>query len=160
MKLSITGYPEGHADSEDKQDDIEYLFQKQEAGADFVVTQLFYCVETFMTWYKACRARGTFEKPECAALHLHLLTSPHPRRHHDPYPPWNHAHPKLPVLPADDEPLQELHPSSDCGRAREDPGALHVARLARLFHDSDGLVLLRSTTIRPSRTMASSSLSR
>lgn len=39
--------------------DIEYLYQKQQAGADFVVTQLFYDVETFMAWYHACRERGT-----------------------------------------------------------------------------------------------------
>ena len=52
------GYPEGHADSDDKLADIEYLFQKQEAGADFVVTQLFYCVDKFMTWHDACRDRG------------------------------------------------------------------------------------------------------
>ncbi|KAI5477814.1 hypothetical protein MNV49_005898 [Pseudohyphozyma bogoriensis] len=56
--IGVAGYPEGHADSEDKTQDIEYLYQKQEAGADFVVTQLFYDVEVFMTWYRACRARG------------------------------------------------------------------------------------------------------
>lgn len=52
------GYPEGHADSEDKLADVEYLFRKQEAGADFVVTQLFYDVDAFIVWYRACRARG------------------------------------------------------------------------------------------------------
>lgn len=41
--------------------DIEFLYQKQLAGADFVVTQLFYDVETFMTWYRACRDRGAFD---------------------------------------------------------------------------------------------------
>lgn len=55
-----TGYPEGHADSEDKQMDVDYLLQKQEAGAEFVVTQLFYDVATFMEWYRACRDRGAF----------------------------------------------------------------------------------------------------
>ncbi|KAM0753743.1 methylenetetrahydrofolate reduct [Meredithblackwellia eburnea MCA 4105] len=56
--IGVAGYPEGHADSEDKVSDIEYLFQKQQAGADFVVTQLFYDVNVFMEWYRACRARG------------------------------------------------------------------------------------------------------
>ena len=55
---SFSGYPEGHADSSDKFADVEYLFQKQEAGADFVVTQLFYDVDAFVLWYRACRARG------------------------------------------------------------------------------------------------------
>lgn len=55
---SLLGYPEGHADSPDKFADINYLVEKQEAGADFVVTQLFYDVDVFISWYKACRARG------------------------------------------------------------------------------------------------------
>lgn len=54
----LVGYPEGHADSPDKNADINYLLEKQEAGADFVVTQLFYDVDVFISWYKACRARG------------------------------------------------------------------------------------------------------
>lgn len=56
----MEGYPEGHGDSDNKLIDIEYLFEKQEAGAEFVVTQLFYDVEGFVEWYRACRARGGF----------------------------------------------------------------------------------------------------
>ncbi|SCZ97700.1 BZ3500_MvSof-1268-A1-R1_Chr4-3g07385 [Microbotryum saponariae] len=56
--IGVAGYPEGHADSADKSADIDYLFAKQQAGAEFVVTQLFYCVETFLKWHKACRDRG------------------------------------------------------------------------------------------------------
>ncbi|KAL8292881.1 hypothetical protein RQP46_000575 [Phenoliferia psychrophenolica] len=56
--IGVAGYPEGHADSTDKAADIEYLFQKQEAGAEFVVTQLFYDIDVFIAWYRACRARG------------------------------------------------------------------------------------------------------
>ncbi|GAA5993755.1 hypothetical protein JCM11641_004038 [Rhodosporidiobolus odoratus] len=56
--IGVAGYPEGHTDSTDKLADIEYLYEKQQAGADFVVTQLFYDVKTFMEWYNACRARG------------------------------------------------------------------------------------------------------
>ncbi len=60
LTMSIhAGYPEGHADSEDKLSDIEYLHQKQEAGADFVVTQLFYDTDVFMKWYRACREKGS-----------------------------------------------------------------------------------------------------
>ncbi|BGO97810.1 Methylenetetrahydrofolate reductase 1 [Rhodotorula toruloides] len=56
--IGVAGYPEGHADSADKLADVEYLFEKQQAGADFVVTQLFYDVGVFMEWYRACRKRG------------------------------------------------------------------------------------------------------
>jgi methylenetetrahydrofolate reductase (NADPH) len=54
----LAAYPEGHADSPDKLADVEYLYEKQQAGADFVVTQLFYDVDVFMKWYNACRERG------------------------------------------------------------------------------------------------------
>jgi len=69
----LAGYPEGHADSEDKLSDIEYLYQKQEAGADFVVTQLFYDTDVFMKWYKACRERGehTSVPSELASAAVH-----------------------------------------------------------------------------------------
>ncbi|POY76656.1 putative Methylenetetrahydrofolate reductase (NAD(P)H) [Rhodotorula taiwanensis] len=56
--IGVAGYPEGHADSPDKQADVDYLFEKQEAGADFVITQLFYDVDVFMQWYRRCRERG------------------------------------------------------------------------------------------------------
>ncbi|GAA5862151.1 hypothetical protein JCM8547_007757 [Rhodosporidiobolus lusitaniae] len=56
--IGVAGYPEGHSDSPDKQADVDYLYEKQQAGADFVVTQLFYDVDVFMKWYKACRKRG------------------------------------------------------------------------------------------------------
>ncbi|GAA5993328.1 hypothetical protein JCM5350_001567 [Sporobolomyces pararoseus] len=56
--IGVAGYPEGHADSPDKENDINYLYEKQQAGADFVVTQLFYDVDVFISWYKRCRERG------------------------------------------------------------------------------------------------------
>ncbi|KAK4053101.1 methylenetetrahydrofolate reductase 1 [Microbotryomycetes sp. JL201] len=56
--IGVAGYPEGHCDSHDKSADIEFLLEKQKAGADFVVTQLFYDCDAFMTWYKACRDKG------------------------------------------------------------------------------------------------------
>lgn len=55
---SALGYPEGHADSNDKASDVDYLFEKQQAGADFVVTQLFYNTDVFIKWYESCRSKG------------------------------------------------------------------------------------------------------
>lgn len=57
-RAELIGYPEGHADSDDKTEDVEFLYQKQDAGADFVVTQLFYDVKAFIVWYRSCRTRG------------------------------------------------------------------------------------------------------
>lgn len=56
--IGIAGYPEGHVDSQDKDQDIVYLKEKVEAGADFIVTQLFYDVDTFVHWQKQCRDAG------------------------------------------------------------------------------------------------------
>jgi len=39
-------------------DEIRFLKEKIEAGADFVLTQLFYDVDGFLTWEKQCRSMG------------------------------------------------------------------------------------------------------
>lgn len=40
------------------EDEIRFLKEKVEAGADFVLTQLFYDVDGFLAWEKQCRAQG------------------------------------------------------------------------------------------------------
>ncbi|GJJ70789.1 methylenetetrahydrofolate reductase (NADPH) [Entomortierella parvispora] len=58
--IGVAGYPEGHMDSTDlsSTDEIQFLKEKVEAGADFVLTQLFYDVDGFLAWEKQCRAQG------------------------------------------------------------------------------------------------------
>jgi len=56
--IGVAGYPEGHCDSSDKTSDVKYLLDKQEAGADFVVTQLFYDTEAFGKWLDDAKKRG------------------------------------------------------------------------------------------------------
>ncbi|KAF9939808.1 hypothetical protein BGZ67_008916 [Mortierella alpina] len=58
--IGVAGYPEGHMDSTDlsSEDEIRFLKEKIEAGADFVLTQLFYDVNGFLAWEKQCRAQG------------------------------------------------------------------------------------------------------
>lgn len=65
--IGVSGYPEAHPDAivEDKEQmeknywsDIHYLKEKLDAGADFVVTQLFYDVDRFIAWVKDCRSIG------------------------------------------------------------------------------------------------------
>ncbi|GAA98329.1 uncharacterized protein L969DRAFT_46608 [Mixia osmundae IAM 14324] len=56
--IGVAGYPEGHSDSEGKQDDVAILKMKQEAGAHFIVTQLFYDVDIFLQWHDTCRSQG------------------------------------------------------------------------------------------------------
>lgn len=38
--------------------EIQYLKEKIDAGADFVLTQLFYDVDGFLAWEKQCRSQG------------------------------------------------------------------------------------------------------
>ncbi|KYQ90902.1 methylenetetrahydrofolate reductase [Tieghemostelium lacteum] len=56
--IAVAGYPEGHADCVSKETDIQYLKAKIDAGADFVITQLFYDVDIFVDFVKKCREAG------------------------------------------------------------------------------------------------------
>lgn len=67
--LSVAGYPEGHIDwfkegekSEiaraDYLRDLQYLKDKVDAGADSIITQLFYDVDLYLQWVKDCREIG------------------------------------------------------------------------------------------------------
>ncbi|MDR0381473.1 MAG: methylenetetrahydrofolate reductase [Oscillospiraceae bacterium] len=51
-------YPEGHIDCESPARDIEYLRRKQDAGADFLVSQLFFDNPLFFRFLENARAAG------------------------------------------------------------------------------------------------------
>lgn len=51
-------YPEGHIESGDPARDIEYLKRKQEAGAEFFLSQLFYDNGAFFRFLERARAAG------------------------------------------------------------------------------------------------------
>lgn len=57
--LRGAAYPDGHTESEEDEDaQIDHLKQKVDAGADYIVTQLFYDVDGFLRWEKKVRAKG------------------------------------------------------------------------------------------------------
>lgn len=56
--IGVAGYPEGCDDNEDAEELIDHLKEKVDAGATFVVTQMFYNVDIFLDWVKRCRAKG------------------------------------------------------------------------------------------------------
>ncbi len=51
-------YPEGHIECESLEKDIGYLLEKQNAGADFFITQLFFDNTLFWNFLEKARARG------------------------------------------------------------------------------------------------------
>ena len=51
-------YPEIHPESADRKEDIKYLRKKEEAGADFLISQLFYDDDVFYRFMEAAREGG------------------------------------------------------------------------------------------------------
>jgi len=56
--ICVAGYPNGHPDCKDPENDIKYLKEKVDSGADFIITQLFFDVETFIKFRQRCREVG------------------------------------------------------------------------------------------------------
>jgi len=56
--ICVAGYPNGHPDCTSFDDDLQYLKEKVDAGADFIITQLFFETQTFVTFVNRCREIG------------------------------------------------------------------------------------------------------
>jgi methylenetetrahydrofolate reductase (NADPH) len=58
MCIGVAGFPEGHPDSVDRLKEIEYLKAKVEAGADYIITQLFFDNKDFYDFCERCELAG------------------------------------------------------------------------------------------------------
>ncbi|TFK54614.1 MTHFR-domain-containing protein [Heliocybe sulcata] len=59
FSVGVAAYPDGHADHDTDEDgELDYLKAKVDAGADFIMTQLFYDCDNFLRWLKKVRDRG------------------------------------------------------------------------------------------------------
>jgi len=56
--ICVAGYPNGHPDCTSYEDDIKHLKEKVDAGADFIITQLFFKNEHHFKFVKDCRKAG------------------------------------------------------------------------------------------------------
>lgn len=77
--IGVAGYPEKHMEAPNMESDIHFLKKKIEAGADYVVTQMFFDNSKFFEFVEAARAIGIEVpiipglKPIAIERHLQLL---------------------------------------------------------------------------------------
>ncbi|KAI5900434.1 methylenetetrahydrofolate reduct [Schizophyllum commune H4-8] len=59
FSVGVAAYPDGHTERlNDEDTEIGFLKQSVDAGADFIITQLFYDVDNFVRWVKKVREAG------------------------------------------------------------------------------------------------------
>lgn len=66
--VGAAAYPEGHIDCLDPRENIRHLRAKQDAGADFFITQLFFSNDDFYRFREAAEAAGVTVPISCGIM--------------------------------------------------------------------------------------------
>ncbi len=79
--IGVAGYPEKHFEAPNMKSDLKFLKQKIDAGAEYVVTQMFYDNQKYFEFVDKCRAAGINVpiipglKPITVKSHMNVLPS-------------------------------------------------------------------------------------
>lgn len=57
-QIAVAAFPNGHPESMESRKDIDALLAKQEAGADYAITQLFFYASDYFEFLELARSRG------------------------------------------------------------------------------------------------------
>ena len=66
--MGAAAYPEGHIDCLDPRENIRHLRAKQDAGADFFITQLFFNNDDFYRFREAAESAGVTAPISCGIM--------------------------------------------------------------------------------------------